>query len=105
MNDTPEKNDKDQRFDWHEEGVAILVRLVILGWSGAILTLNYITIPGLPQQKIDPTFIASIFTGTLATFGVTATKKDNNGNGNGNSQPVPSRELPQQKRRDLREED
>lgn len=66
---------KENQFDWHEEGVATLVRLVILAWSGAILTLNYITIPGLPQQKIDPTFIASIFTGTLATFGVTTTKK------------------------------
>lgn len=64
---------KDNHFDWHEEGVVTLVRLVILGWSGAILTLNYITIPGLPQQKIDPTFIASVFTGTLATFGVTTT--------------------------------
>lgn len=101
MNDTPEKDSKDQRFDWHEEGVAILVRLVILGWSGAILTLNYITIPGLPQQKIDPTFIASIFTGTLATFGVTATKKDNNGN----SQPEPQRQPPQQRRKDLRDEE
>jgi len=78
-------NKKDDGFDWHEEGVAMFVRLVILGWSGAILTLNYITIPGIPQQKIDPTFIASIFTGTLATFGVNPTKKgDNNSNGNGN---------------------
>lgn len=68
------QDDKHPGYQWHEEGVAIFVRLVILGWSGAILTLNYITIPGLPQQKIDPTFIASIFTGTLATFGVTATK-------------------------------
>lgn len=70
----PKEKDKNPGYQWHEEGVAIFVRLVILGWSGAILTLNYITIPGLPQQKIDPTFIASIFTGTLATFGVTATK-------------------------------
>ena len=68
------QDDRHPGYQWHEEGVAIFVRLVILGWSGAILTLNYITIPGLPQQKIDPTFIASIFTGTLATFGVTATK-------------------------------
>ena len=70
----PKEKEKSPGYQWHEEGVAIFVRLVILGWSGAILTLNYITIPGLPQQKIDPTFIASIFTGTLATFGVTATK-------------------------------
>jgi hypothetical protein len=53
-----------------------LVRVVILSWSAAILTLNYVTIPGLQQKQIDPTFIASVFTGTLATFGVqTASKK------------------------------
>ena len=37
------------------------------------------TIPGLPQQKIDPTFIASVFTGGLATFGVQTAKKSNDG--------------------------
>ena len=37
--------------------LSTLVRLGILIWSGGILTLNYVTIPGLPQQKIDPTFI------------------------------------------------
>ena len=55
--------------------LATFVRLGILIWSGGILTLTYVTIPGLPQQKIDPTFIASVFTGTLATFGVQAAKK------------------------------
>ena len=37
------------------------------------------TIPNLPQQKIDPTFIASVFTGVLATFGVQTAKKSNDG--------------------------
>ena len=66
-----------------EEHLAILstfVRLGILIWSGGILTLNYVTIPGFPQGKIDPTFIASVFTGVLATFGV-QTAKSKNGNG------------------------
>jgi len=66
-----------------EEHLAILstfVRLGILVWSGGILTLNYVTIPGFPQGKIDPTFIASVFTGVLATFGV-QTAKNKNGNG------------------------
>ena len=52
------------------------MRVVILSWSAAILTLNYVTIPGVPQKNIDPTFIASVFTGTLATFGVVPAKKD-----------------------------
>ena len=71
------------------------VRITVLAWSGGILTLNYVAIPGVPQQKIDPTFIASVFTGVLASFGIqTASKKgdgtmkmDKNGNatnGNGN---------------------
>ena len=65
-----------------EEHLAILstfVRLGILVWSGGILTLNYVTIPGFPQGKIDPTFIASVFTGVLATFGVQTAKKSGDG--------------------------
>ena len=62
--------------------ISTFVRLGILVWSGGILTLNYVTIPGFPQGKIDPTFIASVFTGVLATFGV-QTAKSKNGNGNG----------------------
>ena len=56
--------------------ISTMVRITVLGWSGAILTLNYVAIPGIPQQKIDPTFIASVFTGVLASFGIqTASKK------------------------------
>ena len=67
--------------DDKEEQLAILstfVRLGILVWSGGILTLAYIKLPpalGIPEQKLDPTFIASVFTGVLATFGVQAAKK------------------------------
>ena len=68
-----------------EEQLAILstfVRLGILVWSGGILTLAYIKLPpalGIPEQKLDPTFIASVFTGVLATFGVQTAKKSNDG--------------------------
>ena len=71
--------------DDKEEQLAILstfVRLGILVWAGGILTLNYVTIPGWEQDKIDPTFIASVFTGVTATFGIQAGGKKN-GNGNG----------------------
>ena len=40
--------------------ISTFVRLGILVWSGGILTLNYVTIPGFPQGKIDPTFIACL---------------------------------------------
>ena len=70
---------KDALLPDAEEQAAIIstaVRITVLGWSGAILTLNYVSIPGIPQQKIDPTFIASVFTGVLASFGIqTASKK------------------------------
>ena len=56
--------------------ISTMVRITVLAWSGGILTLNYVSIPGVPQQKIDPTFIASVFTGVLASFGIqTASKK------------------------------
>ena len=77
MESAPKKEEtKSNKFDWADEGLSALVRVVILSWSAAILTLNYVTIPGVPQKNIDPTFIASVFTGTLATFGVVPTKKD-----------------------------
>ena len=70
-----------------EEQMAILstfVRLGILVWAGGILTINYVQIPGLTQQeKIDPTFIASVFTGVLATFGVEAGKNKGKASGGG----------------------
>ena len=83
MESTPKKKEetKQNKFDWADEGLSALVRVVILSWSAAILTLNYVTIPGVPQKNIDPTFIASVFTGTLATFGVVPAKKDKKDDG------------------------
>lgn len=80
MTPTPQQPPKETKrsgpgFDWADEGLSALVRVAILSWSAAILTLNYVTVPGIPQKNIDPTFIASVFTGTLATFGVQAAKK------------------------------
>jgi hypothetical protein len=82
--------------DEREEQLAILstfVRLGILIWSGGILTLAYIQTPpawGIPEQKLDPTFIASVFTGVLATFGVQAAKGRNGG---GSTPPVTTADL------------
>ena len=83
--------------------ISTMVRITVLAWSGGILTLNYVAIPGVPQQKIDPTFIASVFTGVLASFGIqTASKKgdgtmkmngNGNGNGNGGTPPVTAKDI------------
>ena len=86
------------KVDDKEEQLAILstfVRLGILIWSGGILTLAYIKLPpalGIPEQKLDPTFIASVFTGTLATFGVQAASKKN---GNGGSTGITKEQMQQ----------
>jgi hypothetical protein len=76
-------------MDDKEEQLLLLstfVRLGILVWSAGILTLNYVEIPGYKQeQKIDPTFIASVFTGTLATFGVQTSSKKKEGGSSGGS--------------------
>lgn len=79
--------------DDKEEQLVILstfVRLGILVWSGGILTLAYVDLPPalqIPKQDLDPTFIASVFTGVLATFGVQTAKKgamkDGGGSGGG----------------------
>ena len=60
-------DDKEEQLAY----LATLIRVIVLVWSAGILTLNYVKIPGYDAgEKIDPTFIASVFTGTLATFGV-----------------------------------
>ncbi len=59
--------------------VGVAVRLGIVVWSGFCLTLAYIDLPGFPKQTFDPTFIASIFTSTLTTFGVQAASKKGGG--------------------------
>tara|TARA_B100001250_G_scaffold351452_1_gene323639 strand:- start:1214 stop:1711 length:498 start_codon:yes stop_codon:yes gene_type:complete len=89
---------KDNILPDADEQAAIIstfVRLGVLVWSGGILTLNYVAIPGVPQQKIDPTFIASVFTGVLASFGIQTASKKGDGtmkmNGNGSSAPQVSK--------------
>ena len=60
-------DDKEEQLAY----LATLIRVIVLVWSAGILTLNYVKIPGYDAgEKIDPTFIASVFTGTLASFGV-----------------------------------
>ena len=69
-----------ESVDDKEEQLAILstfVRLGVVVWSGFIISLNYITLPAFGQQAPkDITFVASVFTGALASFGLqTASKK------------------------------
>ena len=77
---------KDAAEDKEEQMMILstFVRLGILVWSGAILTLAYVELPSalkMPKQDLATTFIASVFTGVLATFGVQTSKKGAQGGG------------------------
>ena len=69
--------------DDKEEQLVILstfVRLGVVVWSGFIISLNYITLPAFGEQPPkDITFVASVFTGALASFGVQAASKKGDG--------------------------
>jgi len=80
------KEEEDKDPDERMAALSTLVRLGILIWSGGILTLAYVDLPkalNFPKQDLDPTFIASVFTGVLATFGVQTAKKGAMANGGG----------------------
>ena len=67
---------KGKRGEFEEEQIALLstmVRLGVVVWAGFIITLNYVELPGNIIKKSgssDITFVASIFTGALASFGL-----------------------------------
>ena len=86
-----------EAMDDKEEQMAILstfVRLGILIWAGGILTLNYVQFPGLSKQEnIDPTFIASVFTGVLATFGVEAGQRKKNASSSGGGANISKKDM------------
>ena len=88
-----------ENIDDKEEQLAFLstiVRLSVLVWSAGILTLAYVKLPtafNIPEQKLDPTFIASVFTGTLATFGVQAAGKKKGGADGGGSANISKKDM------------
>ena len=75
-------DDKEEQLQY----LGTLIRVIVLIWSAGFLTMNYVNIPGYDAgEKIDPTFIASVFTGTLATFGVQTGGKKKNGASGGDA--------------------
>ena len=59
-------DDKDEQLAF----ISVVVRLVVIAWSGFIVSLNYISLPGYSNEPKDITFPASILTATLSSFGV-----------------------------------
>lgn len=60
-----------------EKCMSTIVRITVLSWSAALLTASY---AGL-LAKMDPTFIATVFTAAAATFGVDTLKKGDDKDG------------------------
>mgnify|MGYP005987425825 CR=1 FL=1 len=63
MAETPEKQEQDES----NSRLGDVVKIVLLGWAMAILTANYL---GVFKQSLDPTYPASILSGTAASFGL-----------------------------------
>jgi hypothetical protein len=90
-NNKPVVEEKDHDED-KSEVLGNLVKVVVLIWSASLLTFSYVRLPN--GQKIldfDPTFIASVFSGSLAAFGLSPAKS---GGGNGNANAKKKKEEP-----------
>jgi hypothetical protein len=63
--------------------IADLVKCAVLVWSASLLTMSYLSI--FPSMKMDNTFVASLLTGSMASFGI---ERKTNGNGKKKSDPT-----------------
>lgn len=78
---------KEEKEDMLRERLEDLVKVTILVWSAALLTFSYVRLPdGKRLLEFDPTFIASVFSGAMASFGLAAAKTVKNNNNNSDSQ-------------------
>ena len=75
--------------------ISVVVRLVVVGWGGFIVSLNYITIPGYSTEPKDITFPASLLTGALASFGLEGAKKRGDGTYKPDEKPLNKKEVEQ----------
>ena len=80
--------DKEHQIEF----LGTVVRLGVVVWSGFIITMNYVEIPMVKKPlaaSSDITFVASIFTGALATFGLSTGNGNGKKNGNGETKTKP----------------
>ena len=80
MSDSKPAVEKEDQHEDKSEVLGNLVKVVVLIWSASLLTFSYVRLPN--GQKIldfDPTFIASVFSGSLAAFGLSPAKAGGNG--------------------------
>ena len=80
MADTKPAETENDRDEDKSEVLGNLVKVTVLIWSASLLTFSYVRLPN--GQKIldfDPTFIASVFSGSLAAFGLSPAQSGGNG--------------------------
>ena len=82
-------DDKDEQLAF----ISVVVRLVVIAWSGFIVSLNYISIPGYSNEPKDITFPASLLTGALASFGLEGAKKRGDGTFKPEDKPLNKKEV------------
>jgi hypothetical protein len=56
----------------HHHKKSEFIKFIVLVWSAGLLTASY---AGL-MEKMDPTYVASILSGTLATFHINRERKE-----------------------------
>ena len=81
--------DKEEQLTF----ISVAVRLVVVAWSGFIVSLNYITLPGYSNEPKDITFPASLLTGALASFGLEGAKKRGDGTFKPEDKPLNKKEV------------
>ena len=81
--------DKEEQLTF----ISVVVRLVVFAWSGFIVSLNYITLPGYSNEPKDITFPASLLTGALASFGLEGAKKRGDGTFKPEDKPLNKKEV------------
>ena len=82
-------NDKDEQLAF----ISVVVRLVVVAWSGFIVSLNYVALPGYSNEPKDITFPASLLTGALASFGLEGAKKRGDGTFKPEDKPLSKKEV------------
>jgi len=73
--------------------ISVVVRLVVVAWSGFIVSLNYVALPGYSNEPKDITFPASLLTGALASFGLEGAKKRGDGTFKPEDKPLSKKEV------------
>ena len=81
--------DKEEQLTF----ISVVVRLVVVAWSGFIVSLNYITLPRYSNEPKDITFPASLLTGALASFGLEGAKKRGDGTFKPEDKPLNKKEV------------